>query len=250
MRQPNELDTLAVRARDDRGALDVLVLAMQGDARAMSVKRSKTHAEDLEQEGMIALLTAVPLYDPARGSFRAYAILHMRKAMSRFSDRQTSVKVASSILHEARILERRLLPQCGPERTREILSERYGTETLQQLLYAEVSLDVDPLHDPSREHTRERADYHPRIENLASDDPGPEALCVAKQEAARAPRISPARQSRKDLGLTLETAALVAGVCIPTLIKYEIRGPSAVSPRLRDVLDRFYAKLRCPGEAA
>ena len=77
-----EQDALAVRAaRGDDAALAAALASVAGLIRWQVNRLAGTEREDREQAATLALIAALPRFDPARGTFRTFTANHVRWAV-------------------------------------------------------------------------------------------------------------------------------------------------------------------------
>ena len=172
----------------------------------------KIAAEDLDQEGYIALVKAVDHFDPRRKvKFESYAISTVRGAMLEYLRREDwvprSVRSKQKLLHRA---EEDLALKKGMENVTDNDRAAYlelPIDAFYQLYYEANVLQVVSLEDVVGDSEHEDLDPLVVLESVKSKDPDPDTL--ARYEAVDL-FLRRARAARADFALTRENAAAVA----------------------------------------
>jgi RNA polymerase sigma-32 factor len=184
--------TLAEKAsKGDKTAAHKLIEANLKLASSIAHKYSSYGSipvEDLEQEGFLGLVEAVPRYDPCHGaSFATYASYWIRaRILARVMSDYALVKIGRNqqerkLFFRLKKEQKQLLNEAG-ELDSALLAERMGVDTQDvdnmstRLSQQEQSLDTNNQNDPDSPIEK--------IGTLASNDPTPAEIVQENQDLA------------------------------------------------------------------
>ncbi len=147
----------------------------------------KIAAEDLDQEGYIALVKAVDHFDPNRKvKFESYAISMVRGAMLEYLRREDwvprSVRTKQKLLNKA---EEELALRMGPENVQATDVAEYlemPIDAFYQLYYEANVLQVVSLEDALGDSDREDLDPLVVLESVKSKEPDPDTLAIVDNQ--------------------------------------------------------------------
>jgi RNA polymerase nonessential primary-like sigma factor len=163
LREPEDLDRLAVRARADAAAraelVDRLLPVLRRWARTYAGRG--VEVDDLIQDAVLGMLRATAGFDPAKGPFLAWAKLWVRQALQQaVAERSRPFRLPTHVLwdmHELKQARERLTKQMDTEPTLQELADTlgWGIARVAQVVRAEraqyVDEGMDLLVDPLAE---------------------------------------------------------------------------------------------------
>ncbi len=147
----------------------------------------KIAAEDLEQEGLIALVKAVDHFDPRRKvKFESYAISMIRGAMLEYLRREDwvprSVRTKQKLLHRA---EEELMLTTGVQHVADADMARHldmPIDAFYQLYYEANVLQVVSLEDVVGDSEHEDLDPLVVLESVKSKEPDPDTMAIVESQ--------------------------------------------------------------------
>src|SRR6185503_746420 len=148
---------------------------------------TKIAPEDLEQEGVMALVKAVDQFDPSRNvKFESYAISMVRGAMLEYLRREDwvprSVRSKQKLLHRA---EEELALRKGIENVTDTDMADHlemPIDAFYQLYYEANVLQVVSLEDVVGDSEHEDLDALVVLESVRSKDPDPHLLAIVESQ--------------------------------------------------------------------
>src|SRR3954451_1490139 len=148
---------------------------------------TKIAPEDLEQEGLIALVKAVDQFEPSRGvKFESYAISMVRGAMLEYLRREDwvprSVRTKQKLLHRA---EEKLALRMGVENVRDTDLAQHlemPIDAFYQLYYEANVLQCVSLEDVVGDSDHDDLDPLVVLESVKSKEPDPHTMAIVDSQ--------------------------------------------------------------------
>ena len=181
--------------------------------RLHDVYASFAQVDDIINEGLITLADAVEKYDPAKGSFEAYAAIRVRGMIIDYAKKQDWV--ASSVRRRVQKIEQasaELATKFGREPTEEEVAEQVGL-TLPQyrramgISYTRNVISLEELVEQNREHWAAESEARYPEEELQRSELV-EVLSAAISTLDRNEQLVPSLYHERDLKRTEISAVL------------------------------------------